>query len=354
MVNFISPSSYKMPGRDIIVVGASAGGVEALSQLVRNLPKDLPAAIFVVLHLPPNGKSVLPDILKRRGLWDAFHPKDNEPIQHGRIYIAPPDRHLLVKRGHIHLAHGPKENRHRPAVDPLFRTAARAYGARVVGIVLSGTLDDGTAGLMAIKKQGGIAIAQDLDEATYESMPKSAIENVQVDWILPIAEMIPVLQRLANEQVEDTQDGDRQLEIESDMSELEMNALQSSDRPGNVSGYSCPECGGVLWELQEGKLLRFRCRVGHAYSPESLLEDQSEVLEEALWSALRGLKERAVLAQRMAKRSREQGHKLTAQRFDAQIEEAERHAEVIRRVLLNGKGDEGNGGAREKMHSQAP
>lgn len=328
-------------GHDIIVVGASAGGVEVLSQLVRGLPANLPAAIFVVLHISPNGPSVLPNILNRRSALNALHPKDGDPILHGRIYVAPPDRHLLVKRGHIQVAHGPKENRHRPAIDPLFRTAARAYGARVVGIVLSGALDDGTAGLMAIKNKGGVAIAQDPEEALYDSMPRSAIENVKVDCILPVSEMPPVLVRLANELVEEIElqeennGSDRELDMESGMAELDIGAMQSGNRPGKPSGYSCPECGGVLWELHDDNLLRFRCRVGHAYSAESLLDNQNEVLEEALWSALRGLKERGVLAQRMAKRSREQGHNLTAQRFEAQAEEAEQHAEVIRQVLLN-------------------
>lgn len=337
-------------GHDIIVVGASAGGVEVLSQLVRGLPANLPAAIFVVLHISPNGPSVLPNILNRRSALNALHPKDGEPIEYGRIYVAPPDRHLLVKRGHIQVAHGPKENRHRPAIDPLFRTAARAYGARVVGIVVSGALDDGTAGLMAIKNKGGVAIAQDPQEALYDSMPRSAIENVKVDCILPVSEMAPLLVRLANELVEENEpedDGSNgELEEESGMAELDMDAMQSSDRPGKPSGYSCPECGGVLWELHDDNLLRFRCRVGHAYSAASLLDNQNEVLEEALWSALRGLKERSVLAQRMAKRSREQGHNLTAQRFEAQAEEAEQHANVIRQVLLKGA-DEQNGAGEQ-------
>ncbi|HAX77975.1 MAG TPA: chemotaxis protein CheB [Cyanobacteria bacterium UBA11372] len=337
-------------GRDIIVVGASAGGVEVLSQLVRGLPANLPAAIFVVLHISPNGPSVLPNILNRRSSLNAYHPKDGDPILHGRIYVAPPDRHLLVKRGHVHVAHGPKENRHRPAIDPLFRTAARAYGARVVGIVLSGSLDDGTAGLIAIKNQGGVAIAQDPEEALYDSMPRSAIENVEIDCILPVSEMAHVLVRLANEpvaEIEPENNGsDRELEMESGMAELDIGAMQSSDRPGKVSGYSCPECGGVLWELEESNLLRFRCRVGHAYSAASLLDNQNQVLEEALWSALRGLKERGVLARRMALRAREQGHNLTAERFEAQAQEAERHAEVIRKVLLKGA-DEQNGAGEQ-------
>jgi two-component system, chemotaxis family, protein-glutamate methylesterase/glutaminase len=322
-------------GHDIIVVGASAGGVEVLKQLVTSLPPDLPAAIFVVLHISPNGPSLLPNILTRRSSWRAFQPKDGDRIEYGSIYVAPPDHHLLIKRGHISVTHGPKENRHRPAIDPLFRSAAKTYGQRVVGIVLSGTLDDGTAGLMAIKEQGGIAIAQDPEEALYDSMPRSAIENVAVDWILPVSEMRSVLVRLASELVEENHhSSDRNLEIESNIAELDLSALHNSDRPGQVSGYSCPECGGVLWELKNSSLLRFRCRVGHAFSPESLLADQSEVLEEALWSAFRVLKERAVLTRRLAERAKEQGSKRSAARFESQVQEAERHAETLRELLL--------------------
>ena len=327
-----------MPGHDIIVVGASAGGVEALRQLVGSLPKDLPAAIFVVLHIAPNGYSVLPSILNRRSKLPAVHPKDGQPIEYGNIYVAPPDRHLLIKRGHIHLSHGPKENRHRPAIDPLFRTAARCYGRRVVGVVLSGALDDGTAGLSAIKEQGGVAIVQDPDEAMYDSMPRSAIENVQVDRILPVSEIAAFLVSLAGDPVEeDASPNNGELEIESDMAELDMGAMQSSDRPGKVSAYSCPECGGVLWELEDGNLLRFRCRVGHAFSPQTLLDNQTEVLEEALWSALRGLKEREALSRRLAERARKQGNNFSAERFESAAQATEKHAEAIRRVLLNGE-----------------
>ncbi|MGL4621652.1 MAG: chemotaxis protein CheB, partial [Chroococcidiopsis sp.] len=292
-----------MPGHDIIVIGASAGGVEALSQLLSLLPADIPAAIFVVLHVPSEGYSILPKILNRaiakrqkQSSLKAIHPQDGEQIEYGRIYVAPPDLHLLVKRGSISLAHGPKENGHRPAVDTLFRTAARAYGQRVVGVVLSGTLDDGTAGLMAVKQRDGVAIVQDPKEAMYSGMPRSAIENVEVDRILPVAEMAALLVELARQPiVTKTAAISDDMEMEADMAELELNAMQNPDRPGTPSPYACPDCGGVLWELDEGRLMRFRCRTGHAYSTDSLLAAQSESLEDALWSALRALEEKAAL-----------------------------------------------------------
>ncbi|MCU0518702.1 MAG: chemotaxis protein CheB [Oscillatoria sp. Prado101] len=190
-----------MPGHDIIVIAASAGGVEALTKLASGLPKNLPAALFVVLHIPPQADSVLPRILSRTGTLPASHPIDGQTIERGRIYVAPPDRHLLLGRGHIHLAKGPKENGHRPAADPLFRTAAQAYGRRVVGVVLSGNLQDGTAGLQAVKMRGGVAIAQNPAEALYSGMPRSACQNVAVDGVLPVSEIAAVLVRLASEPV---------------------------------------------------------------------------------------------------------------------------------------------------------
>lgn len=332
---YILFENKNMAGRDIITIGASAGGVETLIQIVRSLPKDLPAAIFIVLHVSPDSTSLLPQILNRRSSLPAFHAKDGEEIQHGRIYVAPPDRHLLVKLGKIGVAHGPKENRHRPAVDPLFRTAARAYGPRVVGVVLSGTLDDGTAGLSAVKSRGGVAIVQDPEEALYDGMPRNAIENVQVDYILPVSEIVSTLVNLASKPVEELpKEEDTQLAIESDMAELDMGAVQNLDRPGKESPYGCPECGGVLWEIKNFNLLRFRCRTGHAFSAQTLLAEQSETLEQALWVALRALKEKSALARRLADKAKTNNHRITASRFELQVQDAELHAEVIRQVLL--------------------
>lgn len=342
-----------MPGHDIIVVGASAGGVEALLQLVPNLPPDLPAAIFIVLHIPAHGTSVLPDILNRaikkrqkNSLLKAVHAQDNEKIVHGRIYIAPADRHLLVKDGYVSLARGPKENGHRPAVDTLFRTAARAYGRRVVGVVLSGSLDDGTAGLVAVKQRGGVAVVQNPDEALYSGMPGHAIESVEVDYVLPVAEIAPVLVKLAHQPVEEKGEDavSSDMEMESDMAELKLGAMQNPDRPGTPSPFGCPDCGGVLWELDEGKLIRFRCRTGHAYSTNSLLAAQSEAQEEAMWNALRALEEKAALTQRMAKRAFDRDQSFSARRFEEQANTAYERAAILRELLLK---NDSNGNSKQ-------
>ncbi|MFB2937039.1 chemotaxis protein CheB [Aerosakkonemataceae cyanobacterium BLCC-F154] len=324
-----------MLGHNIIVIGASAGGVEATTQLVRSLPGDIPAAIFVVIHIAPHSKSLLPQIFQRRGSLPATHPEDGEKIELGRVYVAPPDFHLLIKTGYINLVHGPKENRHRPAVDPLFRSAAQAYSNRVIAVILSGSLDDGTAGLLAVKKQGGIAIVQDPEEALYDGMPRSAIENVAVDYVLPIAEISKKLVDLAYQPVPtENNPVDPQLEMETEIAELEKEAVESHDRPGKESPYSCPECGGVLWELNNGNFLRFRCRTGHAFSPDSLFAGQSEALEQALWVALRALKEQSALSQKLADRSKAQNRSIAANRFTKKVKEVEARAEVIRRVLV--------------------
>jgi two-component system chemotaxis response regulator CheB len=328
-------------GHDIVVVGASAGGVEALVRLARGLPADLPAAVFVVLHITPDAESALPVILSRAGELPALHPADGQRIEPGYIYVAPPDRHLLIAGPRVHVVRGPRENGHRPAVDPLFRTAARTFGPRVIGVVLSGTLDDGTAGLSAIKTRGGVAIVQDPEEALFRGMPTSAIDNVAVDHVLGIDEIAARVASLARQPVTGTAPAVSQdMDVEARMAELEQDAVQRDERPGVPSVFSCPDCGGVLWEIEDGELIRYRCRVGHAYSPDTLSTRQVETLEDALWMALRGLEEQAALALRLADRAAERGQPRIATRFRSRYREAQDQAEVIREVLANGRARE--------------
>jgi two-component system chemotaxis response regulator CheB len=318
----------------MIVIGASAGGVEALKHLVSLLPADLPAAVFVVLHVPAHGNSALPYILTRAGLLQAVHPKDGQAIQKGRIYIAPPDTHLLIKQGYITLSRGPKENGHRPAVDPLFRSAARTYGSRVVGVVLSGSLDDGTAGLIAVNMRHGVTVVQNPEEAMYSGMPISAIENANPDYILPITEIAALLTALANDPIEEPPESTNPPDIDK---EVEIAEMTTSEPPsGTPATLACPECGGTLWEVQDGELIRFRCRVGHAFTAQTLLAEQGEQLEDAFWVALRALEESASLARRMADRARMRNQPHVAAAFEEQAESAKARADLVRQVLQKG------------------
>ncbi len=320
-----------MSGHDIVVIGASAGGVEALVKLVSKLPKDLPAAIFVVLHIPPQSPSMLPTILSRAGQLPALHPTDGTKFERGHIYIAPPDHHILLEDGHIRIVRGPKENRHRPAVDVLFRSSASAYGPRVIGVVLTGALDDGTAGLLAIKRQGGIAVVQDPDDALYSGMPRSAVEHVKVDYVLLLAAIAPKLVNLVAMEVDTTmkQPIPEDMQNELSLAKMDLSRQKNDIRIGVPSQYSCPECGGVLWEIQDESLLRFRCRVGHAFSVDSMMAEQSDAIEEAMWAALKTLEEQASISRNMAKEARRAGHFLMAQRFEERQKQAEKRVDLL-------------------------
>ena len=329
-----------MAKRDIIVVGGSAGSLEALKALVANLPANLAASVFIVIHLTPARESLLPHILNRAGRMPAFQPLDQERIEYGQIYVAPPDRHLVLENRHISLIHGPKENRTRPAIDPLFRSAATNYGRRVIGVLLSGSLDDGTAGLRAIKQRGGVTIVQDPNEALYPSMPESAIYNNAIDHIVKANAIAPLLRQLVEAEIDKKEEvsamsGDFRKEDELAKQQLQpAEMINTTDDLGELSMFTCPECQGTLWELKDGELLRYRCHVGHAYSIDSLDAGQGEKLESALWSALRALEERGALARRLAQQSRERQRQGLAERFEQRAGEADEHAESIRRILL--------------------
>jgi len=312
-----------MPQRDIVVIGASAGGLPAITQLVRALPGDLPASLFIAMHLRPESNSHLPTILGRAGQLEAIFPRYREPIRRRYIYIAPPNWHMVFEEHMVRLKDGPRENGVRPAIDPLFSSAAREYGSRVVGIILSGSLDDGTAGLGAIKAHGGIAIVQEPAEAEFDGMPRSAIENVSVDYILPVAQMATRLIELIGK--------------EDDTLELlgETENMPNGDMPQWELQFACPDCGGVLLPIKDGSFVHFRCEVGHMYSPKTLDSEQTRNAENALWAALRVLGENARLSFRLAARMRERGNEFSAHQFEERGEEAERHCENIREVLAS-------------------
>lgn len=323
---------------DIIVIGASAGGVGSLQRLVERLPAGFPAAVFIALHLPDGVRSLLPQILQRAGALPAGIAENGAPIERGRIYIAPPGYHLTLECEGMRVTRGAREHGHRPAIDPLFRSAALVFGPRVIGVILSGLLDDGTVGLIEVKRAGGIAVVQDPADTPFPSMPRSAIAHVEVDYVVPADQIGGILEQLVMEKQSRAHvpNGD-DTRIRGELRAL-TTPQDERDAAGNPSPYSCPECGGVLWELKDAQLGRFRCRVGHAYNPDSLTAEQAAVVEQSLWTALRALEEQAGVKRRMADRFKRQGQQVVADQIDRRVRELEEHSQRIRELLFVGVG----------------
>jgi two-component system, chemotaxis family, protein-glutamate methylesterase/glutaminase len=315
----MTPQQSAPANRDIIVIGASAGGIEALQRLVVGLPADLPAAVFIVQHLSPHSLGYLPSILGRASPLPVDQAQDGAPIRPGRIVVAPPDVHLTVTAGGVRVRSGPKEHGLRPAIDPLFRSAAWAFGPRVVGVILTGLLDDGTAGLIAVKLAGGLAIVQEPGEAAFPSMPRAVLRYLQVDERLPLAEIAPALERLTQQPaaVEDrTMPSDPEDRTEA-IIRHQASAVErgeGTDRPALVS---CPDCGGTLWRSEQDGLTQFQCRVGHRYTAESVMRRQAENLEQTLWAAVRTLEEQAMLARTFATHAQEHDDPGAVERWTA-------------------------------------
>ncbi|MGW4847132.1 chemotaxis protein CheB [Nocardia brasiliensis] len=316
----------------LIVVGASAGGVEALREFVGGLPTDLTAAVLVVLHIPAQGPSVLPSILRRAGPLPAVAAENGTPLAAGTIYTAVPGHHLLVADGRTLLSRGPTENGHRPGVDALFRSAAVVWGPRVAGVVLSGSLDDGTAGLASIKAQGGLTAVQDPTEALYPSMPENALAAVDVDLVMPAKKIGSALADRLRFQPADSLAPppplDR-LEARIDAGEQDDSTEVTATMP--AAGLSCPDCGGSLFAAKTGT--RFRCRIGHAWTAQALLLEQHLEVERALSSALRVVEEKRQLADRMRANAIEHGHRQVADTYAERSSEHAHTAQVLRELL---------------------
>jgi two-component system, chemotaxis family, protein-glutamate methylesterase/glutaminase len=327
-----------MATKDIIVIGASAGGLDALKKLIGGLPENLQASVFIVWHISPYVTGILPDVLNKHTSFYVSHPVDGEKIKSGRIYVAPPDHHLIVEPEQIRVTKGPKENRFRPAIDPLFRSAAYSYDRRVIGIVLTGALDDGTAGLWTIKHRGGTAIVQDPADAEVPSMPESALREVDVDYCVPIAEMPELIARLVNE---DADENSGVIMEENKLTEIEIkiaaedNAFESGIMNfGELSPFTCPDCHGVLSQYQEGKRTRFRCHTGHAFSANSLLATVTESVEEGLWSAIRGIEESVMLLNHLGNHYVDLNQADLAALYFKKALEAEQRAQFVREAVM--------------------
>jgi two-component system, chemotaxis family, protein-glutamate methylesterase/glutaminase len=321
----------------VVALGGSAGGVAALVRIASGLPADLGAPVLVVLHVPPTEESRLPEILTRAGPLPAQHARDGDELEANRIYVAPPDHHLLVADGRARVIRGAAENGHRPAIDPLLRTAALAYGERVVAVIVSGALDDGAAGAHAVSQLGGSVLVQDPREAPFPDMPSNAIRVNDPAAVLPLAEIPAVVARLVKEpggrRGEDEIEEDLRLEVA--YAAMDADAIERAESIGDRSAFSCPACGGVLWEMPAGEQLRLRCRIGHAVGAATLELEQDQTIQGALEAALRALQERADLARRVGRRLRRAGAEDRADGYDRVVEESERDALVIRRLLLD-------------------
>jgi two-component system chemotaxis response regulator CheB len=303
---------------------------------VPSIGPDFPAPLFVVVHIPAEAPSLLASVLQRKTKARVEEAADGVRWENGVIYVAAADRHLVLEDGRIRATRGARENRHRPAIDPLFRSAALHFGPGVIAVVLTGSLDDGTGGAITVKQHGGKVVVQDPNEASYASMPSTVIEHVDVDAVVKIDELGTALKRMIGAPVKKRRlERDDALSLEVGMAKLDSKALEEEKRPGHPSAYSCPDCGGVLWEINDaGEYTRYRCRVGHAFSPETMISAQGEQLEEALWSAVKTLEETVRLSRRLAAAERLRGHDWMAERFDEKEREAAARAETIRRVLI--------------------
>jgi two-component system, chemotaxis family, protein-glutamate methylesterase/glutaminase len=333
----------------IIVVGTSAGGMDALNRLVPQFPLDMPAAIFIVQHMAADTTGdMLVKSLTEKGKLVCKHAEDGEKIKPGCIYIAPSDHHMLVEKGLIRVTKGARENRSRPAIDPLFRSAAVAYGNRVIGVLLTGYLDDGTSGMTAIKRCGGTCIVQDPGDAAYPDMPQNALNNLKVDHCLPLAQIGALLVRLVHASPPGSAPSPipEDIIVEAKIAKRVLSDLSSVEALGNQVPFNCPECGGVLWKISKGKLDRYRCHTGHAFTAAVLLADQTSKIEETLWVALRMFEERKNLLQTMSESNSGKagagGKSATDRARDSQV-----HIDRIRAMLLSSDKATNDGAAKD-------
>src|SRR5215207_110785 len=324
-----------------IVIGASAGGLEPLREVVAQLPADLPAPVFVAMHLPANHQSYLPEILSNTGPLPALHPEDNLRIEPGSIYVALPDHHLLVDDAFVAVKRGPKENGFRPSIDALFRSAAYTYGPGAIGVVLSGALHDGTSGLWSIKRLGGIAIVQEPDQAQYPSMPRSALEYVDADYQIPSKAIGALLTQLAQRQPAQKEiigngieEDVRRLAIETQVAAGVNLPEETILELGPLTQFTCPECKGSLVKISEGGLFRFRCHTGHGFSAETLLDDLMETIDRLVWQTTRAFQEGSMLLEHIGRHMHENGEAASADVFLKKARELNQQASQFQRIAV--------------------
>jgi two-component system, chemotaxis family, protein-glutamate methylesterase/glutaminase len=318
--------------RNLIVIGSSAGGLEALDALIRQLQADIHTSIFVVQHMAPeNTGAAILQRLKKHKAFRCDLARNGERLAPGRIYVGPADYHLLVKKDHVLVTKGARENRYRPGIDPLFRSAAVTHGPHVIGVLLSGMLDDGTAGLTAIKKCGGVTIVQDPKDAAYPEMPQSALNNLKVDYCLPVSQMGKVVERLVNRHPVRAVRVPQDIRTEAIIAERVLSDVKQVSGLGEQVPYNCPNCGGVLWEMKTSKARRYRCHTGHSFTAAALLTSQTEKIEETLWVSLRMFEERKNLLNNMAENDTYASKRRS---YSEQAQATQVHIERIRAMLM--------------------
>jgi len=324
-----------MPHRDIVAIGASAGGLEALQHLTSKLPASFDAAVLVTLHLAEDFASGLDRILTRSGSLPARFAERGEKIEPRQIYIAPPRRHLLLTGDQeLELGHGPRENNARPAIDPMFRSIALCCGSRGIGVVLSGMLGDGAAGLLALKQCGGATVVQEPSDAAFSEMPAHALQRTQPDHVVTLAALPALLKKLVQEPAGSPVPISERLRFEVEIARSERSNMSEMDRIGRRSVLACPDCHGVMWEIDEGELVRYRCHVGHAYTAESMRHEIDENLTQALASALRALDERVAIAEKLRDKAIADQHLRSVEWWQRRVDETQREAEIIREAIL--------------------
>ncbi|MBV8100790.1 MAG: chemotaxis protein CheB [Verrucomicrobia bacterium] len=322
-------------GHDIIVIGGSSGSIEALRSLLPKIPANIPAALLVVIHTSQTGPYLLPKLLRRDTALQFATVEDKQPISYGKIYLARPNLHLLLEDHQMRVVFGPKENRLRPAIDPLFRSAAWTHQSRVVGVLLSGALDDGVAGLWDIRCCGGVTIVQDPDSALFPGLIQNALNVMPVDYVAPPEKIAQILRDLAGTPApkpESQPEEQDRVRLENEIETDHFNHATKLDRMGKPSGYTCPSCGGPLWKLRTQTMDRYRCRVGHVYSSASLFQACWETSERQLYSALQLLEENAQLGNQMITKAEADGHLASAELIE-QVRNLEREADILRDLL---------------------
>jgi two-component system, chemotaxis family, protein-glutamate methylesterase/glutaminase len=326
------PSKIKFKNGPIVVAGASAGGLGAFVSLIRQLPEDFPAPLLLVQHISADASgNILLDALNKCGTLKCLHAANGLQIRPGHVYLALSDHHIMVeKNGELLITKGAQENRYRPAIDPLFRSAAVAFGNKVTGILLTGYLDDGTAGLIAIQRCGGTCIIQDPKDAEYPDMPNNALNQLQVDYCVPIAEMGALLTKLITKKSHRQKSIPNDITKEAKIAERVLSDVAAVNSLGEQVPFNCPGCGGVLWKMNKGPSLRYRCHTGHSYTAAILLAEQTKKIEETMWTALRMFEERRNLLTTIAKEGKGASSRTAAER--AKLSQV--HIDRIRAVLL--------------------